>query len=398
MASCSDSFNLPIILNDTTLRDGEQAPGVAFSLVEKVEIARALSMAGVAEIEAGTPAMGSEEIASIRAIVDERLPSRIIAWCRMVRADVDAALLSGVTAVNVSVPTSDIQIKAKFNQSRAFALQLIKSVVPYACDRGLDVSVGCEDASRSDLGFLAEIAAAAQECGAKRLRFADTLGVLDPFATFAMIEGLLRETDLQIEIHSHDDLGLATANTLAALKAGASHASVTVVGLGERAGNAPLEEVAVALQSLYGIGTGVDLMALSGVAQVVMKAAGRSIPVAKAIVGDAVFTHESGIHVDGLLKDRHCYEALDPGLLGRSHRLVLGKHSGYGAVLNALQENGVFPSPDDVRAVLKEVRAYAEATKSSVPPSVLRYFYEQIAVQQNKDGSFHLGDGGVRAS
>ncbi|MCR4431715.1 MAG: homocitrate synthase [Tepidanaerobacteraceae bacterium] len=348
---------------DTTLRDGEQTAGVVFANHEKLEIARMLDELGVDQIEVGTPVMGGDEKAAIKAIAESGLSASIMAWNRANIEDIKESLDCGVDAVAISISTSDIHIKNKLKKSREWVLEEMAKAAEYAKSQGVYVSVNAEDASRTDMDFLIKFALEAKKAGADRLRFCDTLGILNPFKTAQMVEELISKTGIEVEMHTHNDLGMATANALVGIEAGASHVGVTVNGLGERAGNAPLEEVAMALKYSLGYDVNIKANLLKEICEYVAHASARPLSLNKTIVGENIFAHESGIHADGVIKDPSTYEFLDPAELGLKRKIIIGKHSGTASVKARLKEYGIVVDEDLAKEILDEVRSMAVALK-----------------------------------
>ena len=285
--------NHDIIIDDTTLRDGEQTAGVVFSKRERIAIARMLDSIGVQEIECGIPAMGVEERTGIRALVDLGLNARLITWNRALVPEIEASIACGVRAVDISLSVSDQMIAHKLRKDREAVKEQLKVALGFAKQHGLYVSVGGEDASRADMVFLVELMEITRSLGGDRFRFCDTLGIMDPFTMFEKVSFLRASVpEVEMEVHTHNDLGMATANAIAGIRAGARFVNTTVNGLGERAGNAALEEVVMGLKHACAIDTGIDTHRFREMSLFVAKASNRPLPVSKPVVGERVFAHE----------------------------------------------------------------------------------------------------------
>ncbi len=373
-----------IMLVDTTLRDGEQTAGVVFSNREKLRIAKMLDNLGVHQIEAGIPIMGGDEKQVITEIASYGLQASIMAWNRASIEDVKSSLECGVDAVAISISTSDIHITNKLRTSREWVLENMTQAVEFAKKAGVYISLNAEDASRSDIDYLIKFAREGQAAGADRLRFCDTVGVLEPFRTYEVVSRIIEATGMEIEMHTHNDFGMATANALAGIKAGARLIGVTVNGLGERAGNAALEEVAMALKFLFGVNLGVNTKDFLNLCEYVARASGRPLYPSKPIVGTNTFAHESGLHADGVLKNPNTYEVFSPEEVGLTRQIIIGKHSGSKAIKMKFEEYGIDLSDEEAADLLAAVRSHTVDMKRTLFDKELMYIYEDYLYEKKK--------------
>lgn len=338
---------------DTTLRDGEQTPGVSLTPEQKLKIAEELCAIGVNVIEAGTAVASEGEREAIKLISSAGLSAEICTFSRAKIEDIDLAVACGVDSVHLVVPVSDLHITKKLGKTREEVYAMAMESIVYAKERGLIVELSGEDASRADQQYLARLFKDGVAHGADRLCFCDTVGLLTPERTAEVIPPLCFAP---LSIHCHNDLGLALANTLAALRSGATCAHTTINGMGERAGNVPFEEVVMALEKLYGYDTGIDKSRIYALSTLVSQLTKIPLAANKPIVGGMAFTHESGIHAHGLQRDPTTYEPMAPETVGRKRRIVLGKHSGTASVQSALKELGYDPSDKHLTEIVTRVK------------------------------------------
>lgn len=366
-----------MLINDTTLRDGEQAPYVAFNTHEKLAIAQGLAACGADELEVGIPAMGQREKEDIKEIVSLGLDTRLMTWNRAKLSDLEASLECGVGAVDLSIPISDILIDVKFKGNRSFMLEELARVVTLAKAEGLFVCIGGEDSSRGSFEFIHEVMQMASELGADRFRYCDTVGILTPTQTYKEISALCSLDLLPIEMHTHNDFGLANANALSGLDAGAVSVNTTVIGLGERAGNASFEQISMAMKHLYGEKRAFEAGAMHKLVNLVAKAAGMTLPSNAPIFGEHIFAHESGIHADGMMKNSLAYEPFDAIEVEGLREFPIGKHSGTGTIMYHLNALGIFAEKQTLQKLLPRIREIVTSRKRVIDDNELMNLYRE---------------------
>jgi isopropylmalate/homocitrate/citramalate synthase len=371
------AFAPKIRFSDCTLRDGEQQAGIVFTGADKLKIARALDAAGIYEIEAGTPASSAEDCDAVAAIARDGLRAKVSALARARKDDVDLVAKTGAWGVRLSLPISPIQRASKIKLDDEQYLALAREITGYSKEHGLNVIFSPYDTTRCELDFLKRLLETLQrDQTVDRVRLVDTTGCATPHVVRFLVKEMQAAADIPIEIHCHNDCGLGVANTIAGAEAGAEYLSVTVNGIGERSGNAALEETALALRALYGVDTGLDLAKLTELSRLVEELSGVALQAHKPVVGRGAFAHESGMVVAGLLKDPFTAECYRPELVGQRREIVIGKKAGLASVEAKLRELGIDATRDDLLHLLEAVKAKAIATKRPLATAE----FKQLAV------------------
>lgn len=372
--------NLPenIVLWDETMRDGEQTPGVAFSPEEKLQIATLLDEMGVPLMDVGIPVVSSEEARGVKAIANAGLDASIMAAARAVRKDVEACVDCGVDEIAIFIACSDLHLKYKLNMTREQVKEAAVQETEYAKDHGLKVSFVTEDTFRADLDYVVELYNACIEAGATRAVICDTVGVMTPVGIRWFVDQVKpRFHPVQLSFHGHNDFGLAVANSLAAVEAGVEVPHTCVNGLGERSGNASFEEFVMTLEALYEHRTGVDVSRLYEVSRLVEKLSGVPVGVNKPVVGYNAFSHESGIHADGVIKHTATYEPIQPERIGRTRQFIYGKHTGSASVSERLKSRGVEASKEQVQNLVQLIKEYSEGKSKIDAHAFIELFRER---------------------
>ncbi len=367
-----------ILFWDETMRDGEQTPGVTFSPEEKLKIATTLSEMGVDIMDVGIPVVSKEEARGVKLIANAGLDASILAACRAVRRDVEACIECDADEVSIFIACSDLHLKYKLNMTREQVLEAAVRECEYAKAHGVGVTFVTEDTFRADFDYVVQLYNAAINAGATRAVFSDTVGYTTP-SMMKWFIGRVKDKlkPVQLSVHCHNDFGLAVANSLAALEAGVEVPHTCVNGLGERSGNAAFEELVMALEVLYGRKTGIDVSRLAEVSKLVEQLSGVPVAINKAVVGYNSFSHESGIHADGVIKMTSTYEPMQPERVGRERRFILGKHTGSTAVEDKLRKSGVPATPEQVKAIVAMVKELAESRSKEEQLAFVQMYRER---------------------
>lgn len=349
-----------ITVYDSTLRDGEQMPGVSFNKEEKLTIARALDEIGLTQIEAGFPAVSEEEKGAVSAVKKEGLSAEILALSRLRKEDIAVCLDCDIDMILLFIASSPLHLKYKLRMTEEEVLENTGTLVQYAKDHGLKTSFSTEDSTRTEYSFLEKINRIAEEHGADRIGLTDTVGCISPEGMKNLATKVSQSIKTPFSIHLHNDFGLALANALVGVQCGASAVATTVNGIGERGGNLALEEFVVAMKVLYDKDLGINTECFKDMSDLVERLSGIKLSKNKPLVGKHAFSHESGIHVAATLECPMTYEAIPPALVGNKRRLVLGKHSGKTVVKDRLKEKGIEASEEEVCDILREIKAIGE--------------------------------------